>query len=45
MDKFSNISFRNSFADGIGKGSADKIHEFLATGTIEKLEEKRKLAA
>lgn len=26
---------------GIGKGSADKIHEFLTTGKIEKLEEKR----
>ena len=26
---------------GIGKGSADKIHEFFATGTIAKLEEKR----
>jgi len=27
--------------DGIGKGSADKIYEFLTTGTIAKLEEKR----
>mmetsp|Transcript_16113 Transcript_16113/g.19686 ORF Transcript_16113/g.19686 Transcript_16113/m.19686 type:complete len:457 (+) Transcript_16113:117-1487(+) len=26
---------------GIGKGSAEKIHEFLTTGTIEKLEQKR----
>lgn len=25
----------------IGKSSAEKIHEFLETGTIEKLEEKR----
>eukprot|EP00804_Cyclotella_cryptica_P023395 CCRYP_000521-RA/>CCRYP_000521-RA protein AED:0.40 eAED:0.40 QI:206/1/1/1/0.87/0.77/9/1077/473 len=31
--------------DGIGKGSADKIFEFLTTGKIEKLEEKRQLAA
>lgn len=28
--------------DGMGKGSAEKIREFLTTGTIEKLEEKRK---
>lgn len=27
--------------DGIGKGSAEKIHEFVTTGTIAKLEEKR----
>lgn len=26
---------------GIGKGSAEKIYEFITTGTIEKLEEKR----
>lgn len=30
---------------GIGKSSAEKIHEFITTGTIEKLEEKRKLLA
>lgn len=30
---------------GIGKGSADKIKEFLTTGTMQKLEEKRMLAA
>lgn len=29
----------------IGKGSADKIKEFLSTGKIQKLEEKRMLAA
>jgi poly [ADP-ribose] polymerase len=29
---------------GIGKGSADKIHEFVTTGSIEKLEEKRAAA-
>lgn len=28
--------------DGMGKGSAEKIREFLTTGTMEKLEEKRK---
>ncbi len=28
----------------IGKGSADKMYEFLTTGTIEKLEEKRMLS-
>ena len=27
--------------EGIGKGTADKIHELLSTGKIEKLEEKR----
>ena len=26
---------------GIGKGSSDKIHEYLTKGTIAKLEEKR----
>lgn len=26
---------------GIGKGSAEKMHEFLSTGKIAKLEEKR----
>jgi DNA polymerase/3'-5' exonuclease PolX len=26
---------------GIGKGTADKIHEFFSTGTIQKLVEKR----
>mmetsp|Transcript_24242 Transcript_24242/g.42474 ORF Transcript_24242/g.42474 Transcript_24242/m.42474 type:complete len:347 (-) Transcript_24242:255-1295(-) len=26
---------------GIGKGTADKIHEYLSTGVIQKLEEKR----
>ena len=26
---------------GIGKGTADKIHEYYSTGTIQKLEEKR----
>lgn len=26
---------------GIGKGTADKIHEFCSTGVIQKLEEKR----
>jgi len=31
--------------EGIGKGSADKIHEFVTTGKIEKLEEKRAKAA
>ena len=30
---------------GIGKASADKIYEFLMTGTIQKLEEKRAAAA
>jgi hypothetical protein len=30
---------------GIGKSSAEKMHEFITTGTIEKLEEKRKLFA
>ena len=30
---------------GIGKGSADKIHEFVTSGTIQKLEEKRLLHA
>lgn len=30
---------------GIGKGSADKMYEFLTTGKIEKLEEKRAAAA
>jgi len=30
---------------GIGKGSADKIHEFCSTGKIAKLEEKRTLHA
>ena len=27
--------------DGIGKGSSEKIHEFLETGKMAKLEEKR----
>ena len=27
--------------NGVGKGTADKMHEFLTTGKIEKLEEKR----
>jgi poly [ADP-ribose] polymerase len=27
--------------DGIGKGSAEKIHEFLTTGNIEKLQDKK----
>ena len=27
--------------NGIGKGSAEKIHEFLETGKMAKLEEKR----
>jgi DNA polymerase/3'-5' exonuclease PolX len=31
--------------DGIGKGSSDKIYEYLDTGKIKKLEEKRKLHA
>jgi hypothetical protein len=31
--------------EGIGKGSADKMYEFVQTGTIEKLEEKRADAA
>jgi hypothetical protein len=30
---------------GIGKGTADKIHEFCTTGTMAKLEEKRGDAA
>lgn len=30
---------------GIGKGSTDKMYEFVATGTIQKLEEKRAEAA
>jgi hypothetical protein len=30
---------------GIGKSSAEKMHEFITTGTMEKLEEKRKLFA
>lgn len=30
--------------DGIGKGSAEKIYEFVTTGKIEKLEEKRAAA-
>ena len=29
---------------GIGKGSAEKIHEFVTTGSMEKLEEKRAAA-
>jgi len=29
---------------GIGKGSSDKMYEFLTTGKIEKLEEKRAAA-
>jgi len=31
--------------EGIGKGTADKIHEFVTTGTMQKLEEKRGDAA
>jgi poly [ADP-ribose] polymerase len=31
--------------DGIGKGSAEKIHEYLTTGKIAKLEEKRQILA
>jgi hypothetical protein len=31
--------------EGIGKSSADKIYEFVTTGKIEKLEEKRATAA
>ena len=34
-----------SFVANIGKGSADKIYEFVTTGTIQKLEEKRVAAA
>ena len=30
---------------GVGKGSAEKIYEFLSTGKIEKLEELRQNAA
>ena len=30
--------------DGIGKGSAEKMREFMTTGTIQKLEEKREAA-
>jgi DNA polymerase/3'-5' exonuclease PolX len=42
--QFLNFDF-TSYADGIGKGSSDKIYEFLETGKIEKLEEKRALNA
>jgi poly [ADP-ribose] polymerase len=43
LDNAKGLGKGKTKVSNIGKGSADKIHEFLDTGTIGKLEEKREI--
>lgn len=45
VDNVMGLSKGPNKVKNIGKSSADKIKEFLTTGTMQKLEEKRMLAA
>ena len=43
LDNAKGLGKGKSKVVNVGKGSAEKMHEFLETGTIGKLEEKREI--